>query len=594
MTADHNNRDADGGHDGVGPSNASGHGTPTRAQPVKDAAGPSNQPHSGTPASANQLASSLESSPSHHYQHRTSAPQADDGHRSTRKPYRHRNHRRARSPSPISGSDHWPYGSRPRDHPHYHHHHHRFPLAASSSVADLNSLADLIDNRSGWCEDRRVDNDKLEFLCKGKSRSVKAELKEYYEELNYILDGWRLADIVVESQFPAEVMRRFGSVEEVEEAWGRSAQLQYQHHHSLDGTMSPRLARFDDRKYSLHSKTAHALGLGGFWFTPGHDSDDHKGSGAGTPVKSRLPSEEESGFDSDSEPEPNQVGPSPRRSQRSTNGTGASTEAQPLLGKKKKKTVRDSQRGRRTTEPGYGTNHQNNGSGSSSNKGTAADNVGPTKIKDASHLVAVIRDVTPAGRDPSALESASSTLPATAQQGSSADGNTNKSRSNSGSANEEEGRDQLTALPGGKRERERLALRSAVPGWEEAEKGEERAVQFAINSEFLPCDQPPSVAIRLTCLLLPSQPHNQCAPPRGQSDCRAVLLFRVALGISSRLSIGPSFNLDHLCSFQSRSIQVVRVLLQVSERQEEFRTTGCGHLFRSDDRFFLSSPRRVR
>lgn len=38
----------------------------------------------------------------------------------------------------------------------------------------------------------------------------------YYERMNLILDGWREVDEIVDSQFPAEVMRRFGDVNEEE------------------------------------------------------------------------------------------------------------------------------------------------------------------------------------------------------------------------------------------------------------------------------------------------------------------------------------------------------------------------------------------
>ena len=70
-----------------------------------------------------------------------------------------------------------------------------------------------------------MSDEQIEEQCQGKSRSVARDLREFYEKQNYIIDGWRAADIVVDSQFPAEVMRRFGTVEEVTKAWDRTAAL---------------------------------------------------------------------------------------------------------------------------------------------------------------------------------------------------------------------------------------------------------------------------------------------------------------------------------------------------------------------------------
>lgn len=322
----------------------------------------------------------------------------------------------------------------------------------SASVADLDQLAGLIDDRSGWCEDRRLDDEQVDEACRGKTRSVKSDLREYYEELNYILDGWRRADVVIESEFPAEVMRRFGTVEEVEQALGKLAHLQQPHLHrdrSFDGTMSPRFGR-----PSLQTKAAHALGLGGFFFSGGGNDSDQNQSGSATPV-ARLQSEEESGFDSDSEPEPDQVGPGPRRRNASkTNGSNG--ESQALLGKKKK-SLRELQKARR-----------------SGNASKPTGDYGATKDGG---------NAKPSSGGPSG--NVSTDTPADGETRNLAATTNTKAASNSGSANEEEDRDQLTALPGGKRERERLALRSAVPGWEEAEKDEEQAVQFAININLL-------------------------------------------------------------------------------------------------------------
>ncbi|CAO1638292.1 unnamed protein product [Sympodiomycopsis kandeliae] len=463
--------------------NANGHTTPHKSF-VGGQEGPSPAKSQDTPTSLT-LSSSRSKAPNFGSSVDSPEPPQADVRRSSRKTYRHRNHRRARSPSPMSGSDNFTYGH-PRSQSHHRpHQHHRFPLAASSSVANLNTLADLLDDRSGWCESRRVHPDQVERQCKGKTRAVKNDIKEYYEEVNYILDGWRLADVVVESQFPAEVMRRFGSVEEVEQAWKRSAQLHHPDH--MTGYESPRFNHVHDRKSSIQSKAAQALGLGGFWFSTGNDSDT-QAVGSSTPVrKSRLPSEEESGFDSDSEPEPEsiQIGPSASTSRKATKPKGAAKETQALLAgtSQRKKSLRDLQRGRRPTQTQYGATETDSTDAGPDQHVKSKLSQAPTSPKSKAVTLTAGDPSTAAGTDaaPGAGETETGTTSETAQGGSGSKDTAMKRSETSASGNDEEDRDELTDLPGGKRERERLALRSAVPGWEEAEEGEQRAVQFAIN-----------------------------------------------------------------------------------------------------------------
>ncbi|CAO1616488.1 unnamed protein product [Parajaminaea phylloscopi] len=415
----------------------------------------------------------------------------------------------ARSPSP--------HGNRYRAP----HHHHPFPLAASSSVADLTLLADLVDHRSGWHEEKRMSDEAVEAQCRGKDRAVKAGLREYYANLNYILDGWRAADVIVDSQFPAEVMRRFGTVQEVERALTRAKRhprasgygpkgvnvvgrtpSHPQLMHLLASSSpaeSPAMTSSDDdddqrKAYTkrrgprlndvesgssqspgqqvppIGTRAANALGFSSLWFRSGGGQSAAPVSPSTGPPKptaqGRTPSEDESGFDSDSEPEPSHVGPSERQS---------------LLRKD------DAKRGR--TQRSYGSSAQKMGQGSQD------------------HPNVLVRALTPTGRHALALEGvegsdegsldrrlkhskhqqeavAEAKKHAVLGSASSApDVATNIKADDAASANgdDEEDRDQLADLPGGKRERERQALRKAVPGWEEREEGEERAAQIAIN-----------------------------------------------------------------------------------------------------------------
>lgn len=75
-------------------------------------------------------------------------------------------------------------------------------MGRTESLASLRVFAQLIDGRSGYYEDARMSDAQLsEIQNKG--------VRELYERQNELLDGWREVDEVLESQFPAAVMRRF-------------------------------------------------------------------------------------------------------------------------------------------------------------------------------------------------------------------------------------------------------------------------------------------------------------------------------------------------------------------------------------------------
>lgn len=125
-------------------------------------------------------------------------------------------------------------------HHHHHHHsnHHRSNIAATlpsyshysdalpgagrhslsrdnRSIQDLSVLNTLVDERTGYYEEKRATEEFLQSI--GKRKKIGASLRAYYERMNTILDGWREVDEILDSHFPEEVMRRFGTVEEVEE-----------------------------------------------------------------------------------------------------------------------------------------------------------------------------------------------------------------------------------------------------------------------------------------------------------------------------------------------------------------------------------------
>ena len=143
------------------------------------------------------------------------------------------------------------------------------------SLQDLTILNSLVDGRTGSCEDRRASDQFLQDVGKGKKNG--AEIRAYYERLNSILDGWREVDEILDSQFPEEVMRRFGTVEEVERMkLGRRKRLPwledpsegedsgYQEESEVDSDDEDTPA--SKRGESLTARAASALS--GFWFRP--------------------------------------------------------------------------------------------------------------------------------------------------------------------------------------------------------------------------------------------------------------------------------------------------------------------------------------
>ncbi|PWN20196.1 hypothetical protein BCV69DRAFT_312806 [Microstroma glucosiphilum] len=386
---------------------------------------------------------------------------------------------------------------------------HAFPYAASESVADLTLLADLIDSRSGWCEGQRQSEEQIEEQCQGKPRAIRNALRSYYENLNYVLDGMRQADVVVESQFPAEVMRRFGTVEEVQQVKGKPNKRSRRNPAYPTPSSTPRRSHTQ----FLHLLSTSAVSSGGRGYsnlshTDGYSSEEEEGAEGGPssadaptdrrrrprrrPLKksiqdlesgTRRPSssvlnlaslwgftrpnptapvntDEESGFDSDSEPEPEGAGPGQkkagersglidrgRKREYGTNkGTARTTPSSAIVRE------RTSDAGKEITS----VENPEPGSAEGSLDRALSEQRQQRKVKQDVRKDAIMK----AGHHP---EASGSTTTAVASE-------------------DNEERDRLTALPpGGKRERDRLELRRAVPGWEEQEEGEEKSVQFAIN-----------------------------------------------------------------------------------------------------------------
>ncbi|WFD37127.1 uncharacterized protein MJAP1_000069 [Malassezia japonica] len=75
-------------------------------------------------------------------------------------------------------------------------------MPRNDSIRSLQALQHLMDHRSGYYEEARKDSAALNAMSN-------PGLREFYEEQNEVLDGWREVDEVLESQFPMEVMRRF-------------------------------------------------------------------------------------------------------------------------------------------------------------------------------------------------------------------------------------------------------------------------------------------------------------------------------------------------------------------------------------------------
>lgn len=389
---------------------------------------------------------------------------------------------------------------------------HAFPYAASESVADLTLLADLIDSRSGWCEGQRQSEEQIEEQCKGKPRAIRNAIRDYYENLNYVLDGMRQADVVVESQFPAEVMRRFGTIEEVQQVKGKPNKRTRRNPAYPTPSSTPRRSHTQ----FLHLLSTSTVSSGGRGYPAlaqpdGYSSEEEGGadgepssieaavdrrrrprrrprpkgsqdleSGTRKPSNSVLNlaslwgfnrpgptapvhSDEESGFDSDSEPEPEGAGPGQKkasersglidRGRKRDYGTNKGAAGAP----KSSAVVRE-----RASDAGNDLTSVENaepGSAEGSLDRALSEQRQQQKVKQNVRKDAIMK----AGNHPEASGSSTTAV----------------------ASEDNEERDRLTALPpGGKRERDRLELRRAVPGWEEQEEGEEKSVQFAINSEW--------------------------------------------------------------------------------------------------------------
>ncbi|PWN46750.1 hypothetical protein IE53DRAFT_391089 [Violaceomyces palustris] len=85
---------------------------------------------------------------------------------------------------------------------------HHFPDRADS-LRDVQALAKLVDYRSDWYENARLSPSQIKSRTSHLSRSKAQEVSNFYEKQNSILDGWREVDLILDSRFPMEVMRRF-------------------------------------------------------------------------------------------------------------------------------------------------------------------------------------------------------------------------------------------------------------------------------------------------------------------------------------------------------------------------------------------------
>lgn len=272
-------------------------------------------------------------------------------------------------------------------------------------------------------------------------------------------------------------------------------------------------------------------GLSNFWYSggspasvasPSHDRSarqhhgrpegQHQNGSKKKQKTSRPASEDESGFDSDSEPDPIQTGPG---------GHKARGEKKPLLKGGERGRSRRTPKDTDPMQAAYGATQED----SRSNDGLGLKMTHPAVEAARASDHVYVRETSPQGTAPTALENR---MPSRESQEGSLDralirnkrsaqtvdktkkaltvgeysavdgdieaqdngeGKTDHaeeeatSKTSGNAAHEDEERDTVADLPGGKRERDRLALRRAVPGWEEQEEGQEKAVQFAINSE---------------------------------------------------------------------------------------------------------------
>lgn len=165
------------------------------------------------------------------------------------------------------------------------------------SLQDLTALTSLVDDRTGYNENKRVSDEYLKEISKGKKNG--GDIRAYYERMNHILDGWREVDEILDSQFPEAVMRRFGTVEEVERMkLGRRKRLPwledpsdgedsgYQEESEVESDEESH--RKFQRRNTLTARAASALS--GFWFgTPKSNSqanlNDEEAALVGSPKK---------------------------------------------------------------------------------------------------------------------------------------------------------------------------------------------------------------------------------------------------------------------------------------------------------------------
>lgn len=140
-------------------------------------------------------------------------------------------------------------------------------------MQDLTVLNSLIDDRTGYNEDKRISEESIGDVIRGKKNG--GDIKAYYERMNSILDGWRGVDEILDSQFPKEVMRRFGTIEEVEQMKGGknkrmtltaqgSGDEDSGYEEESEVESDEQVSRPFHRRNTLTARAASALS--GFWF----------------------------------------------------------------------------------------------------------------------------------------------------------------------------------------------------------------------------------------------------------------------------------------------------------------------------------------
>ncbi|KAK0561552.1 hypothetical protein OC861_005762 [Tilletia horrida] len=100
-------------------------------------------------------------------------------------------------------------------------HAHGFPTRVES-LCDITALEALVDDRGGKYEEYGLDEERVKEHVRAAPKKVRAALQEYYDSQLEILEGWREADEILESSFPKEVLRRFGTDQDVQRFTARS------------------------------------------------------------------------------------------------------------------------------------------------------------------------------------------------------------------------------------------------------------------------------------------------------------------------------------------------------------------------------------